>query len=168
MTCFIFSFMTEDTLTARELAEHLAVGRSAADRAFAMRRVQYWTAEELIDPVHIRYTGRGTVRRYPRWCLLEAAILWELSERNIGIEQMRYIWAAMRFDHNDREQHPFRAALKGRRRVLLLIDLAQTKPPKTIEIARGRPFVLEAWPVGLWLDLTAIFQRLRVHFAEHA
>ena len=72
--------MIDSEWTAREMADALAPTRSEADRAKAMRRIQHWTTEELVDPISFRHSGRGTVRRYSPASLLEAALLWEMAE----------------------------------------------------------------------------------------
>jgi hypothetical protein len=154
--------MIETEWTAREMADALAPTRSEADRAKAMRRIQHWTAEELVDPISFRHSGRGTVRRYSPASLLEAALLWEMAERNMSIEQMRLAQVVMRFTRETPD--PFAAALSGSRRVLVLINLSY-KPGLTLAILDpAEPTVPVDWTVGLWIDLTSAFARLRPHF----
>src|SRR5579863_3611744 len=98
MECIIvIGMLNRKTLTAREIADRLALDASRDQRSLAMRRVQYWTSEALLDPIEYRHTGRGTVRRYPIAALLEGAVLWEMSERHMSAEQMRYARATIAF-----------------------------------------------------------------------
>jgi|GEM_PF-4896078 len=128
-----------------------------------MRRVQYWTSEELLDPID-RHTGRGTVRRYPLWALLEGAVLWEMSERNMSAEQMRLARATIGFQEPDTGPGAYEVALKGQRRVLLLLDLSNPTSVRSV-VDPQRSTVPLDWTVGLWIDLTAVFARLRPYFS---
>jgi len=157
--------MEHPTLTAREMADRLACDSSQAQRNLAMRRVQHWTAEELIDPID-RYMGRGTVRRYPRRALLDGAVLWEMSERNMSVQQMRFAWASIGFQQEpDTSPSPYEVALKGQRRVLLLLDLSNSQGARALIDPRSSTIPGD-WPLGLWIDLTAAFVRLRTYFAD--
>ena len=149
--------------TARQLADALAPTRSAGDRAKAMRRIQHWTAEELVDPVSLRHSGRGTVRRYSPVSLLEAALLWEMAERNLSIEQMRMVLTVIRFSRA--EPDPFQAALNGSRRVLALVNLSDRLRPLA-DLDPANPTIPPDWPIGIWIDLTAAFARLRPYLLD--
>ena len=152
--------------TARELADVLSEDRTDAERTLAMRRVQHWTAKELLMPVEYQHGGRGTVRRYAASTLLEAAIFWEMSERNMSLEKMAYAQVAWEFGRSDDEPHPYEVALKGERRVLLLLDLSPVDPKgPRFEIGPSEPVVPSDWKVGLWIDLTALFARFRPYFS---
>lgn len=157
--------MDGDTWTARELADRLAPSGSEADRALAMRRIQHWTAEELILPVE-RYTGRGRVRRYPRAELLDAALLWEMAERQMSAERMRATMAGIWFSHEDLDlHHRFFVALEGSRRVLVLVNMSKSLEGKrAADLDPPDATIPSDWEVGLWIDLTAIFARLRPYF----
>jgi len=148
--------------TAREMADALAPTASEADRAKAMRRIQHWTTEELVDPISYRHSGRGTVRRYSPASLLEAALLWEMAERNMSIEQMRLAQVVMRFSRETPD--PFDAALSGSRRVLVLINLSYKPDQRLAILDPAEPTMPADWTVGLWIDLNAAFARLRPHF----
>jgi hypothetical protein len=126
-----------------------------------MRRIQHWTAEELVDPIFFRHSGRGTVRRYSPASLPEAALLWEMAERNMSVEQMRSALTAIRFSRG--QPDPFEIALSGSRRVLALIDLSNNDAPRAT-LDPAEPTTLPDWSVGLWIDLTSAFARLRPHF----
>jgi hypothetical protein len=153
--------------TSREMAERLAPTNSGDEQALAMRRIQHWTAEELLDPIEVRHSGRGTVRRFSRDALLDAALLWEMSERNMSITSMRYARAIIGFERSDREPDPFEVALRGERRVLILCDLESIRNGRpVIVLDPGEPIVPEDWRVGLWIDLTVTFARLRPHLGE--
>jgi hypothetical protein len=156
--------MIETEWTAREMADALAPTGSEADRAKAMRRIQHWTAEELVDPISSRHSGRGTVRRYSPASLLDAALLWEMAERNLSIEQMRLAQVVMRFSRDTPD--PFDAAISGSRRVLVLINLSH-KPGQPLAILDPtEPAIPSDWTVGLWIDLTSSFARLRPHLFD--
>ena len=129
-----------------------------------MRRIQYWTSEELLDPIDCRHTGRGTVRRYPASALLQGAILWEMSERNMSPKQMREVRATIAFQEPEEGPSPYDVALKGDRRVLLLVDLSDPTTVRAV-IDPERRIAPADWPVGLWIDLTATFARLRPYFS---
>jgi hypothetical protein len=151
--------------TARKMADALAPSPSEDDRAKAMRRIQHWTAEELVDPISLRHSGRGTVRRYSPASLLEAALLWEMAERNLSIEQMRMALAVIRFSRD--ETDPFEIALKGSRRVLALINLSDRFRLQA-DLDPVDPTIPQDWAVGIWIDLTAAFARLRPHLLNGA
>ena len=156
-------------MTSRQMADALAPSPSQEDRAKAMRRIQFWTSEELIDPVSMRHSGRGSVRRYSPASLLEAAVLRELAERNISVEQMRHALAAIRFSRADREPDPFLIALGGSRRVLVFVNPSlSTGPVVRAELDPEEPRVPDNWTIGLWIDLTVTFARLRPHFLLEA
>jgi len=154
------------SLTAREIADRLAPDESPAQRSLAMRRVQHWTAEELLDPNDYRHTGRGTVRRYPRRALLDGAVLWEMSERNMSVQQMRFARMSITLQEEPgTSPGPYRVALQGERRVLLLLDLSDSLGAPVLIDPPSSTIPLD-WSVGLWIDLTAAFVRLRPYFAD--
>lgn len=79
-------------LTATEVAEAIALRRTRAGRAKALRQVQHWTERRLLKPVGAIKTGTGTGREYSDLPTLQiAAIFQELVLLNFRIDQLRPI-----------------------------------------------------------------------------
>lgn len=78
----------------------------------------------------------------------------------MGVEQMRAALTGLRFS----PEYPaaFTAALNGTRPVLALINLSGHGTLSTLDPCE--PVIPPDWEVGLWINLTGAFLRLRPYF----
>jgi hypothetical protein len=88
-----------------------------------------------------------------------------MAERNLSIEQMRMALAVILFSRA--QPDPFEAALKGSRRVLALVNLSDRFRLQA-KLDPVDPTIPQDWAVGIWIDLTAAFARLRPYLLNDA
>jgi len=78
----------------------------------------------------------------------------------MSVEQMRGALTGLRWSEGYNEA--LNVALSGTRSVLALINLSERGPPSTLD--PDLPVIPSDWTVGLWINLTAVFARLRPYF----
>ena len=122
----------------------------------------------------LRHVGRGKTRIYQADAVLWCAILDTLADRGLPVHEMnsavKKLRAARKVKKTSRGTNPFKAALDGVRPVFAVFHEERVATGEIrIRECRIETYHEGDWPVeipvgcasGFWLDLTAIFARVR-------
>ncbi len=85
----------EKDLSVSELADTLAAKHKLGDRDEIMRRLRYFTTEQLLETVGSMHTGSGRKRLYPPSALIKAVVLLRLFQSGATVGVMKSYMSAL-------------------------------------------------------------------------
>jgi hypothetical protein len=85
----------EEELSVSDLADALATKHKLGGRDEIMRRLRYFTTEQLLETVGSMHTGSGRKRLYPPSALIKAVVLLRLFQSGATVGVMKSYIAAL-------------------------------------------------------------------------
>jgi hypothetical protein len=85
----------EKGLSVSDLADALATKHKLGDRDEIMRRVRYFTTEQLLETIGSMHTGSGRKRLYPPSALIKAVVLLRLFQTGATVGMMKSYMKAL-------------------------------------------------------------------------
>jgi len=85
----------EKGLSVSDLADVLATKHKLGDRDEIMRRLRYFTTEQLLETIGSMHTGSGRKRLYPPAALIKAVVLLRLFQSGATVGVMKSYIAAL-------------------------------------------------------------------------
>ena len=79
----------EKGLSVSDMADALATKHKLGDRDEIMRRLRYFTTEQLLETIGSMHTGSGRKRLYPPSALIKAVVLLRLFQTGATVGMMK-------------------------------------------------------------------------------
>jgi hypothetical protein len=122
----------EKGLSVSDLADALATKHKLGDRDEIMRRLRYFTTEQLLETVGSMHTGSGRKRLYPPSALIKAVVLLRLFQSGATVGVMRsYITALEAFTMKVYKTKDLVKACEGLERPTIFLVLPDQRYART-------------------------------------
>ncbi len=154
-------------LTLSDVVSRLADTSDDREHKAIARQVQHWTANDLLKIVGIAmapWVGRGRARQYPEEALPWLSLMLALARYGMLLSDIAQIVAIVRMDQLKKSGSLARAAMKGRRSILLVVHrMAETGDESSLinllkTTLLAAPATIDSdWHSGLVLNLTKVF-----------
>ncbi len=154
-------------LTLSEVVGRLADTSDDREHKAIARQVQHWTANGLLKTAGIdmdAWVGRGRARQYPEEALPWLSLMLALARYGLLLSDIIQIVMRVRLDQLKKSGSLARAALHGRRSILLVAhrmgesgDSAGLIPIMKTTLMATPVTIDSDWHSGLVLNLTRVF-----------
>ncbi len=154
-------------LTLSEVVSRLADTSDDAEHKAIARQVQHWTANGLLKTAGVNmdaWVGRGRARQYPEEALPWLSLMLALARYGALLSDIMLIVAAVRMDQLKKSGSLAKAAMRGRRSILLVArrmgdsgDRAGLMPVMKTGFLATPVTIDSDWHSGLVLNLTQVF-----------
>ncbi len=160
-------YVSRMELTLSEVVSRLADTSDDREHKAIARQVQHWTANGLLKTAGIdmdAWVGRGRARQYPEEALPWLSLMLALARYGLLLSDIIQIVMRVRLDQLKKSGSLARAALHGRRSILLVAhrmgESGDSDSPMAImkTTLMAAPVTIDSdWHSGLVLNLTKVF-----------